>query len=87
MNIPKGTGNYAINYYDKRVPEEDCPINVPVEIQESYERLDNFFERIFDENSLNVAKVFIILMIIFLTFTFENKIEFIHLAILKRRER
>ena len=25
--------------------------------QESYERLDGFFERIFDENSLNVAKV------------------------------
>lgn len=57
MNNPKGSGNFEIKYYDKRVPEEDNPINVPVEIQEKYEKLDAFFERIFDENSLNVAKV------------------------------
>ena len=39
------------------MPDEDCPINVLDEKQEAYERLDTFFERIFDENSLNVAKV------------------------------
>jgi len=57
MNNAKGSGNFELKYYDKRVPEEDNPINVPVEIQEKNEKLDSFFERIFDENSLNVAKV------------------------------
>ncbi len=57
MNNQKAAGNFDIKYYDKRVPEEDNPINVAVEKQEKYERLDSFFERIFDENSLNVAKV------------------------------
>jgi hypothetical protein len=57
MNNAKGPGNFELKYYDKRVPEEDNPINVPVEIQEKNEKLDSFFERIFDENSLNVAKV------------------------------
>ena len=57
MNNVKGTGNFDIKYYDKRVPEEDDPLSVPVERQEKYEKLDAFFERIFDENSLNVAKV------------------------------
>jgi len=57
MNNSKGTGNFDIKYYDKRVPEEDMPLNVTVELQDKYERLDSFFERIFDENSLNVAKV------------------------------
>ena len=57
MNNVNGTGNFDIKYYDKRVPEEDDPLSVPVERQEKYEKLDAFFERIFDENSLNVAKV------------------------------
>ena len=57
MNNVKGSGNFEIKYFDKRVPEEDNPINVAVERQEKYEKLDLFFERIFDENSLNVAKV------------------------------
>jgi hypothetical protein len=57
MNNPKGSGTFEIKYYDKRVPEEDNPVNVHVDIQEKYEKLDAFFERIFDENSLNVAKV------------------------------
>jgi hypothetical protein len=52
-----GDTNFEIKYFDKRVPDEDCPINVADDKQESYERLDSFFERIFDENSLNVAKV------------------------------
>ena len=50
-------GNYDLKYYDKRVPEEDTPIDVPIENQMIYEKIDSFFERIFDENSLNVAKV------------------------------
>ncbi len=57
MNNGYGSGNFEIKYYDKRVPEEENPINVPVETQEKYEKLDSFFERIFDENSLHVAKV------------------------------
>ena len=57
MNNQMGDSNFDIKYFDKRVPDEDCPINVLDEKQEAYERLDTFFERIFDENSLNVAKV------------------------------
>lgn len=57
MNNGHGSGNFELKYYDKRVPEEENPINVPAEIQEKYEKLDSFFERIFDENSLHVAKV------------------------------
>ena len=57
MNYDRVSGNFEIRYYDKRVPEEDVPVNVPVEKQTAYEKLDSFFERIFDENSLNVAKV------------------------------
>ena len=58
MNNQMGESNFDIKYFDKRVPDEDCPIDVSEEKQESYERLDGFFERIFDENSLNVAKVY-----------------------------
>jgi hypothetical protein len=56
--IQKGSGdsNFEIKYFDKRVSEEDSPIEVNDEMQDKYERLDVFFERIFDENSLNVAK-------------------------------
>ncbi len=61
MNITKG--NFEVKYYDKRVPEEDNPINVPGELQDKYEKLDIFFERIFDENSLNVAKVKYIILL------------------------
>ncbi len=57
MNNGHASGNFEIKYYDKRVPEEENPVTVPVEIQEKYEKLDSFFERIFDENSLHVAKV------------------------------
>lgn len=57
MNNAKASGNFEIKYFDKRVTEEDNPINVAVEKQEEYEKLDRFFERIFDENSLNIAKV------------------------------
>ena len=60
-NIQSGdsnsNSNFEIKYFDKRVPDEDCPIDVSDEKQEAYERLDTFFEKIFDENSLNVAKV------------------------------
>jgi hypothetical protein len=56
MSNPKT--NFEIKYYDKRIPEEENVIEVPEEIQENYEKLDSFFERIFDENSLHVAKVF-----------------------------
>ena len=57
MNNQMGDSNIDIKYFDKRIPEEDSPITVSDEKQEIYERLDNFFENIFDENSLNVAKV------------------------------
>ena len=59
--------NNEIKYFDKRIEEEDKPIEVSDEKQEKYERLDTFFEKIFDENSLNVAKV-IIFNFIFLIF-------------------
>ena len=59
MNNGHGSGNFELKYYDKRVPEEENPINVRAELQEKYEKLDTFFERIFDENSLHVAKVFL----------------------------
>jgi len=57
--------NFEIKYYDKRVAEEENIIEVPAEIQENYEKLDTFFERIFDENSLHVAKVLFLINIIF----------------------
>jgi len=59
-NIQSGdsnsNSNFEIKYFDKRVAEEDSPIEVKDEKQNKYERLDAFFEKIFDENSLNVAK-------------------------------
>lgn len=58
MNFEKGSGNFELKYFDKRVPEEDNPVNVSVDVQEKYSKLDSFFELIFDENSLNVAKVY-----------------------------
>jgi hypothetical protein len=57
MNIYQSEDtNFQIKYFDKRVGEEDSPIEVNNEKQYMYERLDGFFEQIFDENSLNVAK-------------------------------
>ena len=64
MNNQMGESNFDMKYFDKRVPDEDSPINVEDEKQESYQRLDAFFERIFDENSLNVAKVNKILLLL-----------------------
>lgn len=47
---------YSFKYFDKRVPEEDTPINVLDEVNQRYEELDLVFEECFDENSLHMAK-------------------------------
>lgn len=44
-------------YFDKRVAEEDCPVNVSEEAQRRYEQLDSLYEEFFDDNSLHLAKV------------------------------
>jgi hypothetical protein len=44
-------------YFNKRVPEEDCPINIDPETQENYSNLDKIFENFFEENFLSTAKV------------------------------
>jgi hypothetical protein len=49
--------NTGQTYFDKRVPEEDCPIIVDPETQESYYNLDKIFENFFEENFLSTAKV------------------------------
>ena len=45
------------SYFNKRIPEEDCPIDVDPEIQENYSNLDKIFENFFEENFLSTAKV------------------------------
>ncbi len=57
MNYNKDYSPYSIKYFDKRVPEEDSPINVSDDIQQRYEELDIIFEDFFDDNSLHLAKV------------------------------
>jgi hypothetical protein len=49
-----------IKYFDKRVPEEDCPINLLDTISTKYEVQDMIYEELFDENSQHMAKVKII---------------------------
>jgi hypothetical protein len=48
---------YTLNYFDRRVPEEDLPITVNEETQKKYEELDILFEEFFDDDSLHLAKV------------------------------
>lgn len=59
MNYKENT-IYSLKYFDKRVSEEDMPIQTPEDIQLRYEELDLIFEEFFDENSLHLAKVKII---------------------------
>ncbi len=47
---------YSFRYFDRRVPEEDTPINVSDEVNQRYEELDLIFEECFSENSLHLAK-------------------------------
>jgi hypothetical protein len=49
---------YSLNYFDRRVPEEDLPITVSEDIEKKYEELDNLFEDFFDDDSLHLAKVY-----------------------------
>jgi hypothetical protein len=49
--------NLPIKYFDKRVPEEDCPIKVSDVTSGKYEIQDLLYEELFDENSQHVAKV------------------------------
>jgi hypothetical protein len=49
--------NLPIKYFDKRVPEEDCPIKVSDTISCQYELQELLYEELFDENSQHIAKV------------------------------
>jgi hypothetical protein len=61
----KDTGNnqyMMLKYFDKRVPEEDNPINTSEDVQQMYEDIDALFEGFFDDNSLHLAKVVYIII-------------------------
>lgn len=45
------------SYFKRRVPEEDCPIEISPEIQETYYNIERIFENFFEENFLSTAKV------------------------------
>jgi hypothetical protein len=45
------------NYFEKRVPEEDYPIKLELDIHSKYENLEVIYDQLFDENSQHVAKV------------------------------
>jgi hypothetical protein len=49
--------NNGTKYFDKRIPEEDSPIEVNDEDQECYRKLEEIYESFFEENFLSVAKV------------------------------
>jgi hypothetical protein len=49
--------NLSIKYFDKRVPEEDCPVKIPDTISTKYEVQDIIYEELFDDNSQHMAKV------------------------------
>jgi len=44
-------------YFDKKVSEEDCPVEVEAELQDYYAELDKTYETFFEENFLLTAKV------------------------------
>lgn len=48
-----------MNYFDRRSNEEDLPVMVNDATQERYKHLDAIYEKFFDENSLNTAKVYL----------------------------
>jgi len=51
----------SFHYLDRRTNEEDMPINLPVPIQDKYEQMEVLFEEFFDDNSLSLAKVCMII--------------------------
>jgi hypothetical protein len=44
-------------YFDKRIPEEDNPLDLEPQIHQKYQQLEIVYDDIFDENSHNQAKV------------------------------
>ena len=44
-------------YFEKKVPEEDTPIDVDAEAQNNYADIEKLYEGFFEENFLATAKV------------------------------
>jgi hypothetical protein len=47
----------TLGYFDRRTNEEDVPVVPSASVQEKYEHLDAIFEEFFEDNSLTIAKV------------------------------
>ena len=56
MNIDSKLDN-GMKYFDKKVTEEDCPIEIDSEIQDCYAHLEKIFDNIFAENFLENVHV------------------------------